>query len=113
MISKVLAGSADASAWWMAENACETVKKLVVVIDELGKAPDFARGFVDEVRTIYAEISKCGLAQKVLLVLVGSGFEHHIREERVLQASVTVVRCILLNRWRRSWEQKCKFGAMF
>jgi hypothetical protein len=74
-----LKDSKDASTWWEATESPVTVKKLIVVVDEVGKAPGLARGLVDEVRNIYDDITGRGLAEKVLLVLVGSGLDHHIR----------------------------------
>ena len=41
----------DAREWWANPNSLR-VKKLVIIIDEIGKLPDLARGLVDEVRII-------------------------------------------------------------
>jgi hypothetical protein len=81
IISKVLKDSKDASTWWEATESPVTVKKLIVVVDEVGKAPGLARGLVDEVRNFYDDITGRGRAEKVLLVLVGSGLDHHIRDD--------------------------------
>jgi len=62
-------------AWW--HTPSHKLEELVIILDEAGKEPELARGLVDEVRQINVDICNKGLAEKVLLVLVGAGLDHY------------------------------------
>ena len=70
----------DTKKWWNsdARTKYNPVDKLVVVVDEVGKNPELARGLVSKVRDIYGDITSWK-ARNVLLVLVGSGLDFYIR----------------------------------
>jgi hypothetical protein len=70
---KAVARNSVVADWWT--NATHKLDKLGIIIDEVGKSPDLARGFVDTVRHILCEIHNKGLATEVMLVLVGSGLD--------------------------------------
>ena len=69
-----------ASNWW--KNPTVRIQKLVIIIDEIGKLPDLARGLVDEVRIISQNFEKI-YAEKVLIVLVGSGLDGLIQADSI------------------------------
>jgi ABC-type oligopeptide transport system ATPase subunit len=76
VIGKAVTRNGIVEAWWT--NATHRLDKLGIIIDEVGKSPDLARGLVDEVRHILCEIHNKGLAIEVMLVLVGSGLDGFI-----------------------------------
>lgn len=69
-----------AREWWANPNSLR-VKKLVIIIDEIGKLPDLARGLVDEVRIISQKYKTH--ANELLIVLVGSGLDGLIEEDSI------------------------------
>ena len=79
LMLKALRGSQTATTWWSQAKYGSApnwkVGKLVIIIDEIGKDPCLAHGLVDEVRNISCTINGRGLANKVMLVLVGTGLE--------------------------------------
>lgn len=84
MILKALSGNATTRKWWedsKERKAVHTLEKLIIIVDEVGKSPELARGIVDDVRNICNSILDRGLAKKAILVLVGSGLDGHIGED--------------------------------
>ena len=79
IIQKTLHMNATASEWW--ERPRHTLEKLVIILDEMGKKPDFARAIVDQVRHISIDICRRKLAKNVMIVLVGSGLDYFIKED--------------------------------
>jgi hypothetical protein len=72
-----------ARLWWESfsnKAPCETLDQLIIILDEVGKNPDFALGLVDEVRNILITIQNRGLAKSTMLVLVGSGLDGFIAD---------------------------------
>jgi len=83
LVQAKMVDSEDTKRWWArfssnAPEKAEPLKKLVIIIDEVGKDPELSRGLVDEVRVIYNKIRARNMAEDVLLVLVGSGLERFI-----------------------------------
>jgi hypothetical protein len=80
IIERKLRGSDDRSRlldWWAGRDE-GSVKRLVLALDEGGKDLDFARGLVDGVRCIYADLALKGVAPTVMLCVSGSGLERVI-----------------------------------
>jgi predicted kinase len=85
LVQRALKSSALATSWWKYfsnnENNCQTtLDQLIIILDEIGKVPQFALGLVDEVRNILITLQYRGLARHTMLVLVGSGLDGYIEE---------------------------------
>ena len=80
LIAKSLQRNGDAIDWW--NNPSVRLDQLVIIIDEVGRLPDLGRGLVDEVRII-TETYRATHAEKVMLVLVGSGLDGLIRQDSI------------------------------
>jgi hypothetical protein len=74
-----------AKEWWNSNATSKLqlkpIEKLVLVVDEVGKNPELARALVSIVRKLYQDIIRSNKANQVLLVLVGSGLDRHIRSD--------------------------------
>lgn len=81
-ILKALATSEIAKEWWESASldhpSRQTMDKLIIILDEVGKMPQVALGLVDEVRRISYGILNRGLAKQVMMVLVGSGLDGYM-----------------------------------
>ena len=80
LIKVAMERNAVALEWWNSHSL--RMKQLVIIIDEIGKLPDLARGLVDEVRIISQKYKKTH-AKEVLIVLVGSGLDGLIEVDSI------------------------------
>ena len=80
-IGKQFIGDKVVHDWWNSDEDTakfQPIEKLVLVVDEVGRSPELARGLVSIVRKLYQHL-RMNKAKQVMLVLAGSGLDRHIR----------------------------------
>ena len=80
IVKKAVEKNSTVASWWDNPKHC-TLEELVIILDEMGKAPNLGRGIVDEVRQISIRICNKKLAKKVMIVIVGSGLDYYLGED--------------------------------
>ena len=79
ILEKAVKNDSTVERWWENPEHCR-LEELVIILDDMCKAPNLVRGIVDEVRQISIRICNRKLAKNVMLVIVGSGLDYYLPE---------------------------------
>lgn len=100
LVAEKLSGNIFAKDWWdqlvthehnrRIHGPCSLVDELVIVIDDMGKIPECARGLLHEIRDIHRRLSVLVKGTKVQLVIVGSGLER-LEEKKIVGLEETMI----------------------